>query len=318
MYALDYKQGLILIGDANSAYSDFLDKLTGIINYIAPMKQSKVKNNSQEWYDGEIAEKIAIRDKLFKKFKKSKLHIDKELFKEARNNVENLIKKKKKTYFENKLKDNIGKPKELWKALNDIGLPKKGSASGASNICLKEDDKFVFDPVVTSNIFKTFFSDIANNLLSQLPNAPNRFNKNSVSEYYKKLKLTNKFEFSHVSNETVLNILQNLDVNKSAGIDNIAAIFLRDGAEILASPLAQLCNLSIATSSFPDDCKTAKIIPLYKKGSKTDPKNYRPISLLPLISKIIEKVIHDQTQSFLDENKILYGFQSGFRKNYTL
>ena len=82
--------------DANSAYSDFLGKLTGVINDIAPMKQSKVKNNSQEWYDGEIAETIAIRDKLFKKFKKSKLHIDKDLFKEARNNVQNLIKKKKK------------------------------------------------------------------------------------------------------------------------------------------------------------------------------------------------------------------------------
>ena len=60
------------------------------------MKQSKVKNNSQEWYDGEIAEKIAARDKLFKKFKKSKLHIDKDLFKEARNSVVNLIKKKKR------------------------------------------------------------------------------------------------------------------------------------------------------------------------------------------------------------------------------
>ena len=87
------------------------------------------------------------------------------------------------------------------------------------------------------------------------------FNKNSVSDYYKNLKLTNKFEFSHVTDEAVLKILQNLDVNKSAGIDNITAIFLRNGTEILASPLAQLCNLSITTSSFPDDCKTAKIIP---------------------------------------------------------
>ena len=95
------------------------------------------------------------------------------------------------------------------------------------------------------------------------------------------------------------------------------SIFLKDGAEILASPIAQLCNLSISTSTFPDDCKTAKVTPIYKKGCKTDPKNYRPISLLPLISKVIEKVIHDQTQSFLDENNILYDYQSGFRKKYS-
>ena len=92
------------------------------INTIAPIKKKKVKNNSQDWFDGEVAEKIAIRDKLFKKFKKSKLHVDKDLFREARNNVENLIKSKKKTYFEDKLKENIGKPKELWKALNDLGF----------------------------------------------------------------------------------------------------------------------------------------------------------------------------------------------------
>ena len=57
--------------------------------------------------------------------------------------------------------------------------------------------------------------------------------------------------------------------------------------------------------------------PLFKRGSKTDPKNYRPISLLPLISKIIEKIIHDQTQNFLDKNNVIYRYQSGFRKFYS-
>ena len=94
-------------------------------------------------------------------------------------------------------------------------------------------------------------------------------------------------------------------------------MFLKDGAEVLATPISQLCNLSILTSSFPDNCKTAKLLPLYKKGCKTDPQNYRPISLLPLISKVIEKVVHNQTQTFLDENNILYNSQSGFRKKYS-
>ena len=278
------------------------------------MQQSKIRNNSQEWFDGEVAEKIATRDKLFKKFKKTKLHIDRDLFKEARNKVESVIKKKKKDFFADKLNENIGKPKELWKTLNDIGLAKKGS-SDSSGICLKENDNFVFNPVTTSNMFKSFFSDIAKNLLVKLPIGPNRFNKNSVSDYYKNLKTTSKLHFTHVTHETVLEILKNIDVAKASGIDNRNAKFLKDGAEFLASPLTQLCNLSIKTSSFPDKCKTAKLFPLYKKGCKTDPKNYRPISLLPLISKIIETVIKDQTQTFLENNNILYKFHQVLGKN---
>ena len=144
-----------------------------------------MKNNSQDWFDGEVAEKIAIRDKLFKKFKKSKLHVDKDIYREARNNVENIIKSKKKSYFEDKLKENIEKPKELWKTLNDLGLSKKGSQSGAANVCLNENGKFVFEPAAISNIFKTFFSDIGKNLLEKLPTASRRFGKDSVSEFYK-------------------------------------------------------------------------------------------------------------------------------------
>ena len=99
------------------------------------------------------------------------------------------------------------------------------------------------------------------------------------------------------------------------GIDGINGMFLKDGAIILAAPIRDLFDLSIKFSTFPDNCKVAKLKPLYKKGSKLDPKNYRPISLLPLISKIFEKIIHAQTQQFLDRNDILYKFQSGFRVN---
>ena len=70
--------------------------------------------------------------------------------------------------------------------------------------------------------------------------------------------------------------------------------------------------------SFPDACKIAKVKPLFKKGSKTDPSNYRPISLLPLLSKVFERVVLDQTEEFLSLNKILYDYQSCFRKNQAL
>ena len=82
--------------DIDIAYTDFTDKLKNLIDKLAPMKQTKIKNNNQEWFDGEIAEKIANREKLFKKFKSSKLHVDEQIFKESQKEVRNLIKRKKK------------------------------------------------------------------------------------------------------------------------------------------------------------------------------------------------------------------------------
>ena len=98
-----------------------------------------------------------------------------------------------------------------------------------------------------------------------------------------------------------------MDIDKAAGMANLLGKFLKDGANILAKPISETCNLSIKYSLFPTDCQIAKSKPLFKGGSTTLPKHYHPISLLPLISKIIEKVIHDRTRAF----------QSGFRKDFS-
>ena len=122
-----------------------------------------------------------------------------------------------------------------------------------------------------------------------------------------------KFKLHHVHRDNVLKLLEGINPSKAAGPDNLAGKFLKDGASILATPVTELCNLSISLASFPDDCKQAKMKPLFKKGSKDDPKNHRPISLLPQISKVIEKLVHEQVQEYLNKNKILYWYQSGFR-----
>ena len=107
------------------------------------------------------------------------------------------------------------------------------------------------------------------------------------------------------------------DESKVPGIDDLSGIFLKDGAALLPMPLTQLCNLSISSGRFPNTCKIAELKPLFKKGSKMDPKNYRPISLLPPMSKVLERIVYEQTIQFLDKHNILYKFQSGFRKNHS-
>ena len=88
-----------------------------VVNNIAPLKTARIKDTSNEWFDREIAEKLSIREKLLKKLNPSRLSIDWKIYKEARNDVQKTIKQKKKTYFEEKLSENIAKPKEIWRTL---------------------------------------------------------------------------------------------------------------------------------------------------------------------------------------------------------
>ena len=120
-----------------------------------------------------------------------------------------------------------------------------------------------------------------------------------------------------VSKNSILTILKPTQVSKAAGLDGFSGHFLKEGAKFLAKQISDLCNFSINSGKLIDSCKVAKLRPLYKKGSLTQPCNYRPISLLPLISKVIEKVIHDQTSTFLNSKNLLYTYQSGFRKKHS-
>ena len=110
---------------------------------------------------------------------------------------------------------------------------------------------------------------------------------------------------------------ENIQISKASGIDKLPGRFLKDGAKILSKSISEICSLSISHGIFPNACKVAKQKPIFKKGKKVDPSNYRPISLLPLISKIFEKVFQDQANECLSANKILYNYQSGFRTNHS-
>ena len=87
--------------------------------------------------------------------------------------------------------------------------------------------------------------------------------------------------------------MQDIKSSKAAGVDKLSGKFLKNGFDILAKPVSALCNLSISGGVFSSACKVAKLKPIFKKEKKTDPSNYRTISLLPVTSKIIEKVVHD-------------------------
>ena len=168
-----------------------------------------------------------------------------------------------------------------------------------------------------SKVFKDFFSNLAKSFLDKLPDPSNKYNLESVFLYYSNFAVPEFFHIKCTSEANLFKIMENIEISKASGIDKLPGRFLKDGAKILSKSISEICNLSISHGIFPNACKVAKLKPIFKKGKKVDPSNCRPILLLPLISKIIEKVVHDQSNEFLSANKILYNYQSGFRTNHS-
>ena len=125
------------------------------------------------------------------------------------------------------------------------------------------------------------------------------------------------FSLGNVTIGQVSKILHSMSSSKATGLDEIPAKYLKDGSSVISKLLTHIINLSITTGSIPDDLKMARIVPLYNKNSKTHVGNYRPISVLSVISKVFEKVVFMQLSDYLSENRLLYEFQSGFRSSYS-
>ena len=160
-----------------------------------------------------------------------------------------------------------------------------------------------------SKVFKDFFSSLAEPFPAKLPDSLSKYNLESVYLYYSNCVISKVFHIKSALEERISKIMENIEISNVVGIDKLHGRFLKDATEILSKPVSEICNLSVSHGIFPNACKVAKLESIFKKGKKVDPSNYRPISLLPLISKIVEKVVHDQTNEFLSNNKILYNYQ---------
>ena len=192
-------------------------------------------------------------------------------------------------------------------------MPSKGGRQ--SRISLKESGAVTFDSK-NANIFCRFFSNLADSLLQKLPHPKNKFRINTTRECCKQIwNKCEDFVLHNVEVRSVEKILKNLDVAKSDELDQIPDKFLKDSAQVI--PLANTIKLPIKLDTSLLQCKTAKTKLLFKKGIKTEAKNYIPISLLPLISKVIEKSTHNQLQDYLQRNELLYSYQSCFRAKHS-
>ena len=123
-----------------------------------------------------------------------------------------------------------------------------------------------------------------------------------------------RFRFRKISENAVLKAISRLKSKKSFGLDGISSYILKIAGSVVSKGLANIFNISISTGTFPDSWKIAKVAPIFKEGSKSEIGNYRPISVLSTVARVFERLVYDQLSSYMEKNKYLSKYQSGFRK----
>ena len=169
------------------------------------------------------------------------------------------------------------------------------------------------DPTEIANVFNIYFAHIGKNLSSTIK----QDDTNADYKQYLNSPTAEKLQFKCINEENTIKAIENLENKNSSGHDGISNKLLKSIKCSVSKSLTIIINQMITTGIFPDAFKVSKVTPIFKKGDCSLMSNYRPISLLPTISKIFERVIHDQMYEYFNEFNLLAEQQYGFRKKHS-
>ena len=197
---------------------------------------------------------------------------------------------------------NVGRTKETWNGINSLLSKSKNSTTIPK---ILQDEIEITDPVTISNVFNKHFTEIGPKLAAQIPT--------TGAASYNIPQCNEVFELHEVTPSQIDGLIYKLSTSKASGLDNIPVRLLKLINFTTVVSLTHIINLVIRKGIIPADWKCARVSAIYKHDSKLDLNNYRPISVLPVVSKIFEKVVFDQAYAFLNKNNLLSDIQSGFR-----
>ena len=222
-----------------------------------------------------------------------------------RNKVNNLRNKLKANDIQQQIDENRSDPRRLWQTLKTL-LPGKNQTDIPA---VKTANGMVNGKKEVADAMNKFFSTVGEELAKKFGPCTSSTRPINSTRFH--------FEFQSITVDQVFKLLQSLDSRKATGLDGVSSRLIKAGAASLAYPLTSLFNLSLSTGEVPQQWKTSRVTPLFKEGSRTEVNNYRPISVLPVVMKIFERLVHNQLYSYLSKNELLSPNQSGFRPQHS-
>ena len=305
-------QDIISDNDSSSAASKLNVILTELLAQACPLKSHKDKKKNtpnQPWFSLGLKISSKRKNKLFKKALGNEQRMI--FYRKYRNIYNTLIKLAKANYYKKAIFESSDNIKKTWALLKQIIAKNKTLYSPPEllNASLKDSYTVKLDePELIADYFNCFFSTVGERTSGSI----NTTSLKNPLDYLNEINISQSFFISPTTvNEVILTALH-IKSKSSTGHDNFSNVLIKKIIYHIAIPLTHIFNSSFVTGIFPDIYKIAKIIPVYKSGDKTSASNYRPISLLPAFSKILEKLISKRLFNFISNNNIIFSGQYGF------
>ena len=293
--------------DAQKAYSAFHKLYSNIYYKCFPLKRKKLGySNRKPWLTEAMKVSIKEKNNLYMQFRKVPSNENKTKYKEYRKCLLRLLSIEERNHYNDlmvKYKNNM---KKSWKSIKEIINKKKVEKAPISFMI---DKKSCDDKKVISESFNRYFLNIGPTLAKDIPHSdqnPNMYVKNNK----------NSMHVKDVTQEEIQSIVKNLK-DSSPGYDDICPKYVKYASSPIIAILQYVFQLSLNQGIFPTELKKAKVIPLYKSNDVSKLSNYRPVSILPVFSKVLERIMYNRIMDFININNILYDLQFGFRRGHS-
>ena len=314
--------------EPNMGYDDFKSIFMKSIDKHAPVKQRTIRGNNSYFMNRNLSKAFMDRSRLKNKFNQNPSLLNKTAFKKQRNFCVNLLSREKKKYYNNLDMKVFTDNKKFWRSIKPLFSDKNIIFS--RNIILSENETIISDNENVANTLNDYFVKVVdeldiehfevNNLHDILPNKMqeiiNKFKLHpSIIKIKETVKLDDKFIFRDEATPQTKNCISRLNPKKSSVENDIPMKMLILTNDICSKYITNIYNDAIHSSVFPKSLKEANVTPIFKKGDKTAKQNYRPISLLPCVSKLFERHMYNQIIAYIDNKLSPYLF--GFRKGHS-
>ena len=287
-------------------WKEMLNIIYNCINAMCPVKTFRVKQEKEQWITPPLLELIKDKDNAMRRAKRRNSPELWKIAKRLRNNCTKRLREARADFIKENLDNNVGNSKKIWKNIQEV-IPNSNSKNKNSFDLFDKEKNTMVDHSDTANYINEFFTGIGPKLAQQY-NKPWNYNGIETDII---------LEDIHTDIIEILSLCKDINVNKSSSINNLSSEIIRDAFMVVPMKVVELFNLSFDLCEVPDEWKIAKVTPLPKSGNSKDVSNLRPVSILPLPSKLIEKIVHNRVYNHCNDNKLLDEKQGGFRPNHS-